>query len=864
MKKLRGKAWLAVAFGALATLVFTGCPHNDMLQSGGGVHSDGKRSEAGGNVELVVTNFVSEAPAESRSASWLAPQRTIAPEHVDLSLAAEIEKYVFVAYGSGDGIYEPEFIDITPVTGVATLKGIPSDGYYTITVEAYDVEKLVALDGSLVDRATILGSDDVEKVRDQRDGALVLSGSASVQLGGSAKQVVLTLTNDNAGTTGDVDVAIYFSNDAEAQTIFDGTTKYKVSARLIDSVGTIVLASGGAGQGTSDVMLYDMFQRIDEDIPATYEYRKYDSALKTYEQVEVEDKTGNQKLLSYKPKNPAQVGDPIQFPKGKYMLLVSVTDTATGDVYYAADPDFVVEGNRTTKGVLEISNLLGAKAADPTGLEVYWKKPGVADILEGYDATFKWGPSDMFAVGYEIEVADITSIYQEDGGGNTQIKSTAGFETFTGAKELWENFLDTGTKISADDRAKYVTKLSWQVTPQNNVDIPRWLSGSLLAGNDHITVRLRTGSIYSVRVRAVNGTRRGSDWVYFGTVNNGTDVTNGGTFTKFVQAEANGIFDLVKVTYKLDNNDMYTLTQDRSADFEVNGDTQVTGAALLQVFEYDPATDEQLSYAFTGATVTAQTQDDQVLVVKGDPAKKIVRSWIGWQDQTTNTLFGPANTAAQPPVTTKAQWTYEGFKDLVLVPVGAGGSGSVNVQSNTADTTNVLNLQTVGFGIQQPGINANNIVLGSLQVFNTSSPEGVYKNTAGNKLVVVLGSNKTASTTSLYVSIGDYNGVDKVKDTLTDKNSNSITVTDLKVELRRNGLQVIKQATGFTPANPTAAPAYAVFDNATGGKSKLGGMMSGEYTLFVQLTTGEGRTQSTQIPVVVLYADQAANQPAIP
>ena len=861
MKKLRGKAWLAVAFGALAALVFTGCPHNDILHSGGGADSGGKRSEAGGNVEVIVTNFVSKAPAANRSASWLAPQRSIAPEHVDLSLQTEIEKYVFVASGSGDGIYDPEFIDITPVTGVATLKGIPSDGYWNITVDAYDVAKL-----GMGNRGTILATPtNVTTVVGKKDDALVLSGSASVQLGGSAKQVVLTLTNDNAGTTGDVDVAIYFSNDNEAQTIFDGTNKYKVSVRLIDSVGTTVLASGGAGQGTSDVMLYDTDQRIDEEVPGgTYEYRKYNSENKNYSDIDVEA-IGNQKLLSYKPKNPAQVGNPIQFPKGKYMLLVSVTDTATGDVYYAADPDFVVEGNRTTKGVLEINGILGTAPATPTGLEVYWKKPGVADILEGFDTTFKWGPSDMFAVGYEIEVADITSIYQEDVGGNTQIKSTAGFETFNDAENLWKNFLDNTAKISADDRAKYVTKLSWQVTPQTNLDIPRWLSGSLLAGNDHITVRLRTGSIYSVRVRAVNGTRRGSDWVYFGTVNNGTDVTNGGTFTKFVQAEANGIFDLVKVTYKLDNNDMYTLTQDRSADFKVNGDTQVTGAALLQVFEYDPATDEQLSYAFTGATVTAQTQDDQVLVVKGDPDKKIVRSWIGWQDQTTNTLFGPANTAAQPPVTTKAQWTYEGFKDLVLVPVGAGGGGSVNVEANTADTTNVLNLQTVGFGINTaPTINNHNTVLAQLTQFATRSPEGVYKNTAENKLVVVLGSNKAASTTSLYVSIGDYNGADKVEDTLTDKNGNSITVTDLKVELRRNGLQVIKQATGFTPANPTAAPAYAVFDNATGGKSKLGGMMSGEYTLFVQLTTGEGRTQSTQIPVVVLYADQAANQPAIP
>lgn len=862
MKKLRGKAWLAVAFGALAALVFTGCPHNDILHSGGGADSGGKRSEAGGNVEVIVTNFVSKAPAANRSASWLAPQRSIAPEHVDLSLQTEIEKYVFVASGSGDGIYDPEFIDITPVTGVATLKGIPGDGYWNITVDAYDVAKL-----GMGNRGTILATPtNVTTVVGKKDDALVLSGSASVQLGGSAKQVVLTLTNDNAGTTGDVDVAIYFSNDNEAQTIFDGTNKYKVSARLIDSVGTTVMGNAG---GTSDVMLYDMDQRIDSDIPGVYEYRKYDSTLKTYEQVEVEDKTGNQKLLSYKPTNPPQGGASIQFNKGKYMLLVSVTDTTTGDVYYAADPDFVVEGNRTTKGVLEINGILGTAPAKPAGLEVYWKKPGVADILEGFDATFKWGPSDMFAVGYEIEVADITSIYQEDVGGNTQIKSTAGFETFNNAQNLWENFLDTPAKISVDDRAKYVTTLSWQVTPQNNVDIPRWLSGSLLAGNDNITVRLRTGAIYSVRVRAVNGTRRGSDWVYFGTVNNGTDVTNGGTFTKFVQAEANGIFDLVKVTYKLDNNDMYTLTQDRSADFKVNGDTQVTGAALLQVFEYDPATDEQLSYAFTGATVTAQTVDDQVLVMKGDVDKNIVRSWIGWQDEKTHALFGPANTQVTPAGGAgqwqKTDWKYDGFKDLVLVPVGAGGSGSVNVQSNTADTTNVLNLQTVGFGINTaPTINNHNTVLAQLTPFATRSPEGVYKNTAGNKLVVVLGSNKAASTTSLYVSIGDYNGADKVEDTLTDKNGNSITVTDLKVELRRNGLQVIKQATGFTPANPTAAPAYAVFDNATGGKSKLGGMMSGEYTLLVQLTTGEGRTQSTQIPVVVLYADQAANQPAIP
>lgn len=855
MKARKGLKWLACALVGAASMVLLGCPHNNILYDGG-VSGDGARYEAGDNVKLIVTNFRTDGAGRSSA-------RTIVPEHIDLSSQTEIAKYVFVASGSGDGIYEPEFIDITPVTGVATLKGIPSDGYWNITVEAYDVDKLKAANPALADRQTILGGD-VADVTAQKNTALVLSGSASVQLGGSAKQVVLTLTNDNAGTTGDVDVAIYFSNDNEAQTIFDGTNRYKVSARLIDSVGTTVMGNAG---GTSDVMLYDMDQTIDLDIPGVYEYRKYDSALKTYEQVEVEDKTGNQKLLSYKPTNPPQGGASISFNKGKYMLLVSVTDTTTGDVYYAADPDFVVEGNRTTKGVLEINGILGTTPAKPAGLEVYWKKPGVADVLEGFDAIFKWGPSDMYAVGYEVEVADITSIYQEDVGGNTQIQSTAGFETFNDAQNLWETFLDAPGKISVDDRAKYVTTLSWQVTPQNNVDIPRWLSGSLLAGNDNITVRLRTGAIYSVRVRAVNGTRNASDWVYFGVVNAGTDVTGGGTFTKFNQAEVSGIFDLVKVTYKLDNSNMYTLTQDRSVDFKVNGDTAVTGADLVQVVEYDPAADVQLSYAFTGATVTAQTVGDQVLVVKGDVDNNIVRSWIGWQDEKTHVLFGPANTQVTPAGGAgqwqKTDWKYGGFKDLVLVPAGAGGGGSVNIQSNTADTTNVLNLQTVGFGIQQPTTTTHNTVLGNLKAFATRDAAGVYKNTAGNKLVVVLDGTKTTSATSLYVSIGD-NDTDKVKDTLTDKNGNPIKVTDLKVELRRNGLTILKQASGFTAANPGAAPTYTVFDNAAGGQSKLGGMMSGEYTLFVQMTTGEGRTQSTTIPVVVMYADQAQNQPAIP
>ena len=682
-EKKRGRrlAWHALALAALAAVALTGCPHNNLLDPAGGGAGSGGRS--GDGVQLIITNFVTSGGG-GRSAGWLNQSRTISPEHIDLTVDERIQEYVFVATGTGEGgTWGPKFIDIASGTGVAELPGLDS-GRWDITVEAYDVAKLTAADaGQFLDRDQILADETkVTAVVGKKAEALVLAGQASLYLGGSTEQVTLTLAAAKEVEFGDVDVAVYFSTATDVTAIFAAQSGYTVKARLVDPAGGQTVLGGAAKDQPTEVTLFqDATQeqgvaRIDTDPGTEYKYPSYDQGQ--YSEKTVGPTTQNQtKLLSYKPMDQQQAPSPMKIPVGKYVLLVEIT-APDGSVLYASDPEFFVEGNRTTKGVLEIKELLGSKPQKPTGLEVYYTEPTLTDALAGYDATFKWGPAaaDFAAVGYELEIADITGLYKYDG--NTQIDAdgtadNAGHAQF-GAGDLWTTHLD-GTDMG-NIRANYVTAVTW--TNQTTQQSYPWRGGSLLFGNDTITLRLQPGHVYSARVRASNGSSNNSDWTYLSAVTGGTDMAAEFlSAQKFEKAQDTGIFDLVAVTYELKEVDLYLLKAQR-ADMKVTGDdTRVTN--FLQVYEYKPGESQQLEYAFEGAAVAAQA-DDYVLVAKNDPQKSIVPSWLGWQDRDTDATFGPF--AGQ---NTKADWKYDGFKSLVLVPIGAGGS-SIGIEAHTAGT----------------------------------------------------------------------------------------------------------------------------------------------------------------------------------
>ncbi|MBQ7366530.1 MAG: hypothetical protein IJW57_04825 [Spirochaetaceae bacterium] len=872
----RSKVWLALGLVAMACLVLAGCPHNNLLDSsgGGGAGNGGGGRGGSDGVRLVVTNFVDGGPVASRSIGWLGgPQRTIAPEHVDLKVTERIEEYIFVVSGNGDaGSYGPKIVDISAGTGIAQLPDM-NDGYWDITIDAYNVDKLKAAEITMIamDRNTIMQTPEGEietKIVAHKEDAVVLSGQASLHLGGNTNQVTLTLTSSSEAKFGDVNVAVYFPDVADRTTIFaDGTSKYVVKARLVDPASYQTIMGGVGKNETSEVTLFDLQNGggpVDTAfVGGSYKYKVYDEAAGSYNDETVDENGG--KLLQYRPSadptDPTGAGlTPYKIPVGKYVLLVEVTDPA-GGTYYAMDREFYVEGNRTTMGVLEIRNLLGADPKKPTGFEVYYSTPTTTDSLVGYDATFRWAPdpADMATVSYEIEIANITALYKNGGNSQVDVDGTVdnnGHTQFTGGEQLWS---DTGLyKTDMDTiRQNYVTSITWST--QTHTDGYPFVRGSLLAGGGNsITLRLDSGNVYSARIRATNGTSKNSDWVYFTDIAGGAGVVPP---TKFAKATATGIFDLVAITYRLQEMDMYTLTADRHNDMKVVNDTLVTD--LLQVYEYDPtATEKPLSYGFTKDRL-AQTVDEQVLVAKGDIDKKIIPSWQGWQDEKDGAkMFGPV--AGQ---NTKADMKYDGFTSLTLVPVGAGGS-SLKVQVETADTTNVLSLATVGFDtdpIAAATLASSTVTTAGLPAYKTSDPAGVYRNTAGNELVVVLNAdstNRNAATTDLYVAIGNSDAAGGVEDTLSDKNGNPITVKNLVVELKQ-GTSTYKTTAAFTPARPSGNPAYAKFDNGQ-TMSKLGGVAPRKYKLYITMTTAGGYTQSVEIPVTILYQDQTASIPNIP
>lgn len=841
----RSKVWLALGLVAMACLVLAGCPHNNLLDSsgGGGAGNGGGGRGGSDGVQLVVTNFVDGGPVASRSIGWLGgPQRTIAPEHIDLTVEDEIKKYVFVASATGDGTWGPTFVDISSGTGAATLDGLGS-GTWEVTLEAYDVQKLNgqgAIQGTT--KEDIMEQDTPDEVKALKNIALVLSGGATVDTNSGA-QVTLTLTKDRVDGSGTVDVAVYFTNQTDVQEIFTNG-KYKVTAELVDPLTWQQVPD-------SEVILFEKkdppAQDTDTDPKQAFEYRVYNTTNGLYEMKQVESVPQNQKkVLEYKPTT-GGAGASLTIPKGKYLLRVTVTNLVDGSTLQRIDPDTYVDPNVELKDVFEIDGIIGVKPNALADFDVYWSKPGTADQLDGYTATFVWKGNDYRASGYTIELADITSIYKYDGG-QTKVKTDVEHD-FTNAAILWE-------KLDAhpDTFNKHVTTLDWRTTPQANTSFPKWEGGFLLQGNTRLDLRLQSGHVYSARIRASNGSSLHSDWTYIGSGTT-TAPTPPGTATKFEIANTKGIFDLVKIAYNLQGTmDMYTLLANRNTDWQVQGDTKVAGEALLQVAAYTPGTPIDLAYGFEGETVNA-VGGDQVLTVSGQT--DIVRSWLGWQDTKTKGLFGPVSAPARVPAWTKADWEYSGYTDLELTPVGAGGS-NINVKAETAGTFDVISKDTVGFSTAQPDGAAESKILNDLTQFTQgqTTPD-IYRNAGTTRLVAVIGGTQRLPTPAftLHVSVGKNDTV--VKSPLEDKNGNTIEVVSLEAQVFGPGsaTSALRTASGFTAATGDV-PAYVVFEN---GES-LAGLRAGDgYTLMVRATMGQGFTASMQIPMTILYADQVAN-----
>ncbi len=492
----RSKVWLALGLVAAACLVLAGCPHNNLLDGGGtgGGAGNGGGSRGGSDgVQLVITNFVSEEGAANRSASWLGgPQRTIAPEHVDLK--GNTDDYVFVASGTGGGTYGPEFINVAQGTGTASLN-ITGGAVWEITVDAYSVDLLKAANPALADRDTILAGDPALVVA-QKDDAQVLTGTATVDIG-SGSQVTLTLTNDGVGTEGDVDVDIYFDTPADVDKIRDNS--YDVTVALYDyvtgdQIGTTedTIITGGTAPGNPDAY------------------------------------------------NTADV------PKGRWQFRLEVTDPSAGDkvVAYYVD-DINVEGNRITEDEVRIANLFNAPT-DPTALKVYWEKRADTDLKDGFQAHFSWAGVSYNAVGIDMEIADITDYYSYVGGQHKVDLTGVGGTDLTLATNdtLW-----TEIDGKQDVYNAVVTSLSWKDSPQNATRYPAiWKSGSLLNGSNGITFLMQTGHVYSVRIKAAGG-QADSGWYVLGD----TTTAAPGTGTEFdALAQTHGLFGLVEVTYDLE------------------------------------------------------------------------------------------------------------------------------------------------------------------------------------------------------------------------------------------------------------------------------------------------------------------------
>lgn len=774
MKARKGLKWLACALVGAASMVLLGCPHNNVIEHDV-VSGSGATTGRGGNggVKLVITNFTDGSQNDGK--------RTIVADHIDIK--ADTSKYVFVAEGTGSGTFGPEFISVD-ASGIASLN-ISGGGVWEITVYAYEVAKLSGqptIQGT--DNATIVAQDTPQEVK-AIDTALVLQGKATVDLSGG-KQVSLTLTGDNVGTQGDVNVEIYFDTPNDVDMIRDNN--YDVTIALYNYV-------------------------TGEQVPTT------------------ENKliTGGQA-----PANPDTYNAP-NVPKGRYQFRLQVSDPAAADkilAYYV--DDIYVEGNRTTNGEVRITNLFNAPT-DPTALKVYYRKKADSDLKDGYIAEFKWGGVSYNAVGIDMEIADVTKWYKYDGGQH-KVNFGDGDVPINNNDDLW-NKIDTLAGGATAAKADVVTTLSWEDSPQSATAYPAiYKSGSLLSGSDGIEFVMQAGHVYSVRIKAA-GAQTDSGWYIFGDTM--TAPGSVGTGTEFTALTTQGLFDLIEVTYDLEGK--YLLY--KTAAGPAIG-TKAVADDLVLYHEYNPGAGYMVDKKYT-VNMQTTNENDWFLypqTVLGLPPAQVsdrIMTWTGWQNkndsQDTYLITNNWNAAG-----------YTGYKNLHLIPVGAGASATVKAE--TSGTFDVLDNTKVLISLESDdtptGATATwaelrngdtNPVGGGADVKNA----GLGLQADGTRYILNL--NKGGGTpTVLYVTVGNTATAGDIGK-LTDKNSADFTVKDIQVSLK----QGISDRVTFS-VKPDEPVAYY----------KMDGVASGDYTLYLNILTSSGYWQTYQVPFVVKYDTQ--------
>ena len=794
----RSKVWLALGLVAAAALVLAGCPHNNRLEGGGGAGNGGGSRGGSDGVQLVITNFVSEEGAANRSASWLGgPQRTIAPEHVDLK--GNTDDYVFIASGTGNGTYGPEFINVVETTGVAALN-ISGSGVWEVTVDAYAVAKLNGQGGVTgTDKTNIMAdATNVAKIVALKDTARVLTGRATVDLG-SGSQVTLTLSNDGVGTQGDVNVSIDLKTPADVTKITDNNYKVKV-ALYSYATGDMV--------ATSDDEVHDGVGAI----------------------------------------APPVVYSVSNIPKGHYQIRLTVTDNGgTKDLAYAVE-EIHVEGNRTTDESWLIYNLFN-EPTKPTDLKVYYSAPRSTDLKDGYLAYFSWAGVSYNAAGVVLEIADITKYYSYTVG-----QHKAAFDAFGGTADLTIGDVNAlWNEIDQQQTVKeaVVTTLSWKDNPQEATMYPAiWMDGSMMNGSNTVTFLMQTGSVYSARIKAA-GAQSDSDWHTLGTGAGATavgtapnvlvGVPGGVTATEFnALTAASGLFGLYEVVYEVGNN--YILNK-AGAGGTWNGVGTATSTDLVSYHQYNPGAGYTVTMKY--AVMNAPAENDWFLYnrVAADGAAPDniddrIQTWIGWKNK---------NSPAEKYSITNAWATqYTGHKNLYLIPEGAGGT--VIVQAETSGTFDVLQADSnIWIAIEaddtKTAANAGWVELAT----GDTNPTGGGTNVKNTELGLqpdttryILNLNRGGGNpTVLYFAVGDDSTANI--GTLTDKNGNQFAAQAIQVAL-------MKGLTEYTTFNvkPTEPVAYYQMD----------GVASGDYTLRVKILSSSGYWQTYQVPFVVKYDDQ--------
>lgn len=791
-RKSLGK-WLAAALVAAAGVVLSGCPHNNLIDGGGAGGPAGGSRGGNGEVKLIVTNFAADSGG-GRSSSWLAPSRTIAPDHIDLK--AEKDKYVFVAEGTSNGgeAYGPEYITLED--DGSTSLGIAGGGIWTVTVSAYDVTKLNGL-GMGTTPTDIMQGKTAKEVKNGGDTALVLQGKATLDLGmNSTGSVTVTLTNDGVGTEGDVGVTINFKTRTDIDKI--NTRDYKVTVALYDYTTSRMVGvedeirAAGAGATLTD----------------------------------------------------AEVVNIDAVPKGRYQFRLTVTEAASGNaVAYWAD-DIFVEGNRSTDQEVDVANLF-IDPAKPQSFEVYWSEKQTGELQEGFLAYLAWAGIPYNAIGVDVEIADITNWYKY-AAQQHQVDFTGGNpENLLTHDNLWDA-IDTDLSTGAfPEKEEVVTSLRWANSPQDATAYPAiYRSGSQLNGSDGIVFLMQTGHIYSMRIRAA-GARGSSDWTVVGITGTPAvtdpdklaNVPSGaGKATKFALPATNGLFDLVQVKYDLKGQ--YKLYK-TTAPADIG--TEATAAELAPLSEYQGGTPVQLQMKYVD--MSTPQRDDWFLytVNKIGTTDDRVKTWTGWQDK-----IDPTKKFTIIPV----QMSYNGYTDLTLLPLGA--DGSLLLKAETPDTFNVLNDSNVLVQIRNDTTTAAPTTDWNLLSDGDENPQngGTGGTAKDTKLELMKDTSRyilnldkagmgnpagATKKTVLYVSVGKDA---QTRGTLTDKNGSDFLVKDISVSIMSNG---ITPARTFTKGSDFIA--YASLD----------GFAPGDYTLRVEVLSAAGYWVSHTEDLIIKY-----------